>query len=93
MLFHIYRQKEVKEKLRTAIPEWDLLGSSLSELAPLFIPIINPSLGRYIYISSAIMMKVLSFFFSIETKYWGKKKNIHILAFLLFGADFILASC
>lgn len=53
----IIGQKEVKEKLRTVIPEWDLLGPSLHELVPLLIPIINPSLSRYIYISSAIMMK------------------------------------
>ncbi|ONK74471.1 uncharacterized protein A4U43_C03F6620 [Asparagus officinalis] len=52
----IIGQKEVKEKLQIALPEWNLLWSSL-EIIPLVIPLINHSWSRYLYVSSDTMIK------------------------------------
>lgn len=53
----IIGQKEVKEKLQTALPEWELLWPSLHELLPFIIPSITPSFSRFIYLSSDVIVK------------------------------------
>ncbi|KAJ6796872.1 Uncharacterized protein M6B38_220685 [Iris pallida] len=53
----IMGQKEVKEKLQTALPEWELLWPSLHELLPLIIPSITTSFSRFIYLSSDVIIK------------------------------------
>ncbi|KAJ0980415.1 hypothetical protein J5N97_008670 [Dioscorea zingiberensis] len=53
----IIGQKEVNEKLRIAMPDERIIWPSLSEIAPLVISIINPSLGKFLYVSPDTIIK------------------------------------
>ena len=61
----IYRQRDVKEAILAASSAGEHTDPSIAEIAPFAIPIIHPSLSKFIYVSQNVIMKVgLSFYYT-----------------------------
>ncbi|KAH7661071.1 Glycosyl transferase family 8 protein [Dioscorea alata] len=64
---NIIGQKEVNDKFRIAMPDERIIWPLLREIAPLVISIINPSLGRFLYVSpDTIMQGDIKDLFSVD---------------------------
>lgn len=62
-MFAFVRQKEVNDKFRIAMPDERIIWPPLHEIAPLVISIIDPSLGRFLYVSPDTIMRVLFLYY------------------------------
>lgn len=58
MFLEKYRQRDVKEAILTAYSVGEYAALSIDEIAPFAIPIVHPSLNKFIYVSPNVIMKV-----------------------------------
>lgn len=61
-----YRQRDVKEAILAASSAGEHIDPSIDEIAPFAIPIIHPSLSKFIYVSQNVIMKVRFLLYSIS---------------------------
>lgn len=75
-----YRQKEVKEEISRAYSVGEYGSPTTDEIVPFIVPIVHPSLKKFIYVSPNVIMKVgflclIAALFKFEHVEWYKSER------------------
>lgn len=72
------RQRDVKEAILAASSAGEKINPSIDEIAPFAIPVVHPSLGKFIYVAQNVIMKVSfllcsTFIFKKSSNYYASQ--------------------